>query len=500
MRRLITLLALAWAVAGGGARAQAQPVQQAGDASVAADPSPATAETGEMTEAQRAQYAGALREYARAVRGQVFDSITAKIEHKQTQKLDRIATLLSIFAFSGVLLLLLPFFLRKKYPDRMGVLVKYSALAALLFFLAVNLFSVVLLVMRGTQTVLGQYTNPQVKLVTATFDLIEKKADEFADVGPLLIEPTLQSLHGESDEPVLAIMLDNVQKLHNDVSVFTSIGTFVRKLDWLYGILPVLFIGLAVFLFARVARPTLTEIARLPERAAQGERGAVGHTVRLTLRNVWAETRATFCIVGVLILMTVMAATLLGFVLEPAIEVFMAYLAVSFLYIQVDAAASSFWILFSLMGSILFLVLNLAVILLTTIFVLLKTQKIFQQHFREGVPLRAHRSFWQWGTLSAVWTQVLPVLYVAVAVKAIGWFVEKSAEKFLNPESPSGMNWPFVLASGPALFLVTFLLIFWIGRGISALQFLAGYKVDGQAYAAFTAAEQALTTAGAHSA
>ena len=297
----------------------------------------------------------ALRESARAVRAAVYDKMAAKIEAKQAEKLDRISLLLSIFAWCGALLLFLPFYLRKRYPDKMGVLFKYSALAALLFFLAVSLFSVVLLVMRGAQGALGESTNPQIRLVTATFDLIEDKADEMADVGPLLIEPTLASLSSDEagDQPVLAVMLENIQKLRNDVTVFTSIASFVKRLDWLYGVLPLVFIGLAMVLFFRVARPTLTEIVRLPERAAQGEEGAVRHTVRLTLRNVWAETRAAFCIVGVLIALSILASSLLGFVLEPAIEVFMAYLAVSFLYIQVDAAASSFWILFSLMGSIL---------------------------------------------------------------------------------------------------------------------------------------------------
>lgn len=486
MGRILTILAMSWTLAGLGATALAQPAEPAAD--------PATAPA-EMTDQQRAEYAAALRQVVQQVRGRVLDSITAKIERKQEQKLDRMATVISLFAWSGLLLLFLPFLLRKKYPRKMGVLFKYSALAALLFFLAVNLFAVVLFVMRGTQTALGQYTNPQIKLVSSTFDLIEKKADEMAEVGPILIEPTLQSLNGETDEPVLVIMLENIQKLSNDVSVFTSVGRFVKKLDWMFGMLPILFIGLSILLFARVARPTLTEIVRLPERAAQGERRAARHMVRLTLRNVWAEARATFCVVGVLIGLTLLAAFLLGFVLEPAIEIFMAYLALAFFYIQVDAAASSFWILFSLMGSILFLVLNLAVIVATTIFFLAKSQKIFQQRFRSGVPLRAHRRFWQWGILSAVWTQVLPVLYIAVAVKAIGWFVEKSVERFLGQPEP---NWAFVLATGPAMFLVTFLLIFWIGRGFSALRFLARYRADGQAYAAVAAADHALTTAGAH--
>lgn len=500
MRRNLAILSLACALAGPAGRAVAQP-GPAAEAPVEAAPAGAPPADGpaepatEMTPAQRAEYVAALREMARSTRAAMFDRMTARIQEKQAEKLDRISMLLSLFALSGALLLLLPFFLRRKYPDRMGVLVRYSALAALLFYLAVNLFAVVLLLMRGTQTAFGEYTNPQIKLVAATFDLIEDKADEMAEVGPLLIEPTLQSLSAEGDGTVLGIMLENVHKLRNDVSVFSSIARFVERLDWLFGMLPLVFVGLALFLFARVTWPTLTEIARLPERAAQGERGAVRHTLSLALRNVWAETRVFFGVAGVLIALSVLASSLLGLVLEPAIEVFMAYLALAFLYIQVDAAASSFWILASLMGALLFLLVNLAVIL--TILVLLKAQKIFQQRYRAGIPLRAHRRFWQWGALGAVWIQVLPVLYVAVAVKAIGLFVEASADRMIDQTNPAASNWPFLLVSGPLLFLLGFALIFWLGRGASALRFLARYRVDGQGYAAAAAAEHALTAAGA---
>jgi hypothetical protein len=508
MHRILTVVAVLGAL-GGTARAQ-EPDQVADPTGVAApdqpaedqpastpaqpaDPGAAPEAGGEMTAEQRADYAAALRQAVQEIRARVLAKIVSNIQRKQQEKLDRMAAIISVLAFCGVFLLLLPFHLRRRYPGKMRVLFKYSALAALLFFLAVNLFAVVLFAMRGAQTALGEYTNPQVRLVSSTFDLIENKADEMAEIGPLLIEPTLQSLNEESDSPVLVIMLENIQKLRNDVSVFSSIGRFVKKLDWLFGMLPILFTGLAIFLFARMAWPTLTEIVRLPERAAEGRRGAVGHAVRYTLRSVWAETKATFCVVAVLIGLSLLAGFLLGFVLEPAIEVFMAYLAVAFLYIQVDAEASSFWILFSLMGSLLFLVLNLAVIVLTTIFFLAKSQKIFQGRFRRGVPLAMHRRFWRWGTLGAIWAQLLPVLYIAVAVKAIGWFVEKSVDRFLDPQNPAESNWPFILASGPALFLVTFLLIFWIGRGGSALRFLATYKVEGEAYAAVAAAEDAFT-------
>ena len=484
-----------------GAAAEAAEAPAAEAAEAPAAEAPAEEEVGgapfDMTDAQRAEYAAALRQVVKQVRGKVLDKISDRIAAKQGQKLDRIAIVLSLFACCGVFLLAMPLVLKKKYPHQTRVLWKYSALAALLFFLAVNLFALVLFTMRGTQSALGKYTNPQVKLVSSTFDLVEEKAEDMADIGPILIEPTLASLTGDSDAPILTIMLENVQKLKNDMTVFTTVGNFFKKLNWVFGMLPILFIGLAIFLFAKVAKPTLLEIVKLPERAASGERGVVGHTVRLTLRNVWAEAKATFATVGVLMLMTLVAAFLLGYVLQPAIEIFMAYLAVCFMYVQIAPDASSFWILFSLMGSIMFLVLNLAVIILTTAFFLGKCQKIFQKRFREGIPLAAHGRFWKWGVLSALWAQVLPVLYILASVPAIGWFVEKSVERFLNENT---QNWAFILGTGPAMFIVTFLLVFWVGRGVSALGFLAKYKVEGEAYAGVQVAEDALTTAAAQQA
>jgi hypothetical protein len=497
MRRIVGFLLVFSIALGVGTSAWAQePAEPGGEQAPAAE-GEATEEGSsfDMTPEQRTAYAAALRDVVRQVRGNVLDKITDKIQTKQGQKLDRIAIVLSIIALSGVFLLLMPLFLKKKYPNQTGTLFKYSALAALLFFLAVNLFALVLFAMRGTQTVVGKYTNPQVKMVSATLDLIENKAEDMAEMGPILIEPTLAQLTGESDAPILTVMLDNVQKLKSDMTVFTTVGNFFKQLNWLFGMLPILFIGLAIFLFAKVARPTLLEIIRLPERAASGERGVVGHTVRLTLRNVWAEAKATFATVGVLVALTFVAAFLLGYVLQPAIEIFMAYLSVAFLYVQLSPSASSFWILFSLMGTIIFLVLNLAVIILTTAFFLAKSQKIFQKRFREGVPLAAHRRFWIWGVASALWAQVLPVLYILASVPLIGWFVEKSVDRFLNETT---QNWAFILGSGPAMFLVTFALIFWIARGTTAIAFLARYKVEGEAYASVHLAEEALSTAAAH--
>ncbi|MBA3394599.1 MAG: hypothetical protein H0T89_18275 [Deltaproteobacteria bacterium] len=429
-----------------------------------------------MSEEERAQYAIALRQAVENMRGKVMEKITAKLESKQAEKLDTLALALGVFSLSGVFLLVLPLVLRKKYPGKGGMLLKNSALAAVLFFLAVNLFSGVLFTMRGAQGALGAYTNPQVQIVSSTFDMFADKAHDLAVIGPTLVEPTLASLTGESDAPVLTQMLQNVQRFKRDFSVFTTLANFFSKVDFLFGLLPFVLLGIALVLFAKVAAPTLKQIAGLPERAAAGEPGAARATVRLTLRNVWAEAKAAFATMGVLVAITLIASVLLGLVLEPALEVFISYLTMALLYVQLSPTASSFWVLFSLGSCIVFLVLNLAVVIVASSFFLGKTQVIFQRKFREGVPLAAHARFWKRGPLATVWAQVLPVLYIFVAVEGIGWVAAKSMEKFFDAENPAASNWVVILASGPALFLLTFGVVFWAARGFAAIKYLARYK------------------------
>ncbi len=421
----------------------------------------------EMTPERRAEYAAALREVVAGVRGKVTEKIADKIAGKQNDRMAQIAAVLSLVSLGGLLLLGAPLVLRRRFPGQGAVLWKYSALAAVMFVLAVNLFTGVLLLMRGSQAVMGQATNPQLQVVESTFDLMYDKAPDLAEIGPVLIEPTLVGLTGESEEPVLTIMLDNVQKLRSDFTVFTTVGTFFKRLDWLFGLLPIVMIGLAMLLFAKAAWPTLAEIVRLPGRAASGEAGAGRRVVALTLRNVWAELRATLAVIGVLFVLTVLAGILVGLVLAPAIEIFLAYLTVSLMYVQVVDQASSFWVLFSLMASIVFLAANLGVVLVTTAFFLGTSQKLFQARFREGVPLGQHRRFWLWGSAAVVWALVLPVLYILVAQEGVAWLAGKMI---------ATGSWPLVLGGGPALFLLGFAVVFWAARGARGLGFIKRYQ------------------------
>ena len=131
----------------------------------------------------------------------------------------------------------------------------------------------------------------------------------------------------------------------------------------------------------------------------------------------------------------------------------------------------------------------------TSTFFLAKAQKVFQQKFRHGVPLRRHARLWTWGGLGAAWAQALPLLYILVALPGIGWLAERSLTKYVVNRPAGEQNWSFVLGSGPALFLITFVLAFWALRGMRAIGFLATYKVEGQASAAVSSIDDNLTMA-----
>src|SRR5699024_8596673 len=114
-----------------------------------------------------------------------------------------------------------------------------------------------------------------------------------------------------------------------------------------------------------------------------------------------------------------------------------------------------------------------AVIASMTLF-LGKVQKIFQRRFNEKVPLREHKQFWKWGTVSAFLAQLVPWGYLVFAT----WALEKINDKLVEGvESADGMPWSAILLVGPLFLVVGFGVVFWAARGFKALGFLAKYKV-----------------------
>ncbi|HUJ57592.1 MAG TPA: hypothetical protein VLX92_03855 [Kofleriaceae bacterium] len=413
-----------------------------------------------------------LREMTGVVRAKVLDKLERKMTAKAAQRMANIAMLIRWFSLLGVLLLAMPLVLRKRYPGRGAALVKYSALAAVTFVVTVNLFGMVVIGFRSAQAGLGAATNPQLKIATGFFDTIDHNADQFASLGKELFAPTLQQLMSDEDEQPAAVLIENGKKLIKDADVFVSIAHAFKKLDVVFAALPTVLLLVTMVLFVLAVKPTLLEIVRLPMSA--GQDGAGAQVVKRALRRVGGELVATVCTLAVLVVLTLLAGLILGRVVGPALDALIGYFTLGVMYLQYVSGASSTLVFVMLASVILFLVLNLAAVIVSMTLYLGKAQKIFQRRFHDGVPLREHARFWKLGTLCVLVAQLVPWLYIAIAE----WGIDKIDDKLTaNVGDASQVPWTAIMLIGPLVLVIGFVVFFWGTRALRAVVFLARYKV-----------------------
>jgi hypothetical protein len=403
-------------------------------------------------------------------RAKVLAKLEAKIAYKAAQRMSRITLVIFLISLGGVLLLAMPLFLRKKYPGKGGMLFKYSALAAVTWFVTVNLFGVVAVTFRTAQSAMGTLTNPQLKIAEGFFDSLDKNADELLVLGPSLLGPTLYQLQDGGDEQPTVALLENGQKLLTDAKVFVAIAKLFKKIDFVFALIPIVLLGLTLLFFVLAIKPTLIEIIKLPATVASGLGGG-RDVVRGAVRRIGNEILATLCTIGVLFVMTVVSAAILGAVVQPALYTIIEFFGTAVIYLQMQAGASSGLVFVSLFGVILFLILNLAVLIVSIAFYLGKAQKVFQARFHDKVPMRGHARFWKWGTASIVLAHVVPLVFMIAASKLL----DVIENKLIG--DGTDIPWKMVMLVGPLLLVVGFLGVFWAARGFKAIKFLFGYKV-----------------------
>jgi hypothetical protein len=428
------------------------------------------------------EYLALLREVLRSQKEVVAQRLEEKIAAKQDEKMATMSQLLGWLSLGGLLLLLLPLSLRRKYPGQEAMLFKYSALAAGVCVAAIFLFSRVLLLLRAIQGALSSVTNPQVAVIDATFQVLDDNVEDLVDVGPVLIEaPLAQVAAGEQDSLPMAI-LDNVSKINEDITIFKTIARQFEGVFALFGYLPIVLTIVAVVLFVLSIKPVILEIVALPGRVAAGEARAAD-VVKEVFRTVGRELLATLCLIITLVVVTIFSGIMLTLAVEPAIEAFLAYVFTALMYTIAAPEFSKFAVYASVMGALMFLVLNVAAVLVTNVLFLGKAQKIFKRRFHERVPLSAHRRFWGWGSLSLVWAQVLPILFVAGAREGIGALIDKLTEG-------DDIPWTAVLLSGPAILVFGFVIVYWAARGLKAVSFILKYRPQDAPAGASTPADQ----------
>jgi len=405
-------------------------------------------------------------------RAKVLARMQAKIEKKSEERMGKIGDLIGYFSLAGLLLLLTPLVMRRKYPGHGKAMFKYSALAALTFIVTVNLFGMVVMLFRGVQSGLGSATNPQLTVASSFFDAMDKNVEMLTLMGKELFGPTLQQLDGDSDAQPMAVLLENGKKVIKDADVFVQVAKGFKKLDIVFGILPTLMLLITMLLFILAIKPTLMEIVRLPIEAAQGRaQGKV--VIKRALRRIAGELLAALCTLGVLIVLTIIAGLVLGQVVVPALEALLQYFTLAVIYLNFVDGASSGLVFVMLFSVILFLVMNLAAVIAGMTLFLGKSQKIFQRKFNDRVPLREHKRFWTWGPVALLVAQLVPWLYLVGA----RWLIEKINNKLAEGVTGAdSIPWTPVMLIGPLFLVVGFATVFWAARGMKALKFLATYK------------------------
>ncbi len=479
-RPILCLMFLLLTVVAAPARANAAPphepaaVQEPsaghGPQGVAEQPDAELGDDADPEEPDPAVYAAYIREIIAAKRGAIEDKVADRVLDKQIARMGVISSIFSVVSILGIGLLLIPVLVRKRFPNRGRVLWKYAATSALLFFVTVNLFAMVLKILGVGQMAAGAIANPQVAVVSATFDTVHESAEDLAPLGPALIEPTLASLGPESDEPMPVVLLENAAKFGNELKIVQSVAGMFKRVNWLFGYVPIVLSIVTVVVFLLNLGPTLRAIIGLPVRAAAGERGVARQVAKETVKTVGREVLATLSIMVVLITVMVFASLVLETVLSPALEAFIGILAVAIFYAQIVPDASSGAILVGLGGTVVFLIVDLAAVMAGTGLFVGKVHKIFQRRFHDKLPLRSHAAFWKWGTASLAYILAFPVLYMYAAGPVIDALIEWQMDG-------DEIRWGLLLTTPPVALVVLFMISAFVFRLHRAIAFIAKYKI-----------------------
>jgi hypothetical protein len=417
-----------------------------------------------------------FRTMVRLAREKVLGRLMAGIAKATAARTTLMARLIVLFSATGLLLLLLPLVVARKHPGKLGVLFKYSAVAAFTFVLTVNLFGVVLLGLRSAQSVLSEHTNPQIALAEGFFDSLHDNADELVVVGRELFAPTLKRMRGAGDEQPAIALIASGQKLVDDGAVFAWVARAFEVVAFVFGIIPLVLLGMTLVTSVVALKPTLLAIVQLPGQAASagGSGDGGGDVFTSSMRRVGTELLATLATLAVLVAITLLAGAVLGRVVQPALEALISYYAFAVMYLRFVDGASSAMVFVMMSSVILFLILNLAVIMVSMWFFVARSKAIFQRCCNDRVPLRDHTRFWAWGSLSVVWALVFPLLYIVVARLAIDRI---NASVMAGATDAESVRWEVLMLGGPLILVVGFIALLWASRVLRSIRFLIAYEV-----------------------
>jgi len=406
------------------------------------------------------------------VQGQVLDGLMTKIAQKNDDRFGLIVSILLALSAAGLLLLLLPLYLRRRYPGRTRELLRLSATAAVMFVVTMVVFSLLLVVFKGFQAELGTFTNPQVQLTNAAFEALEENLEELGDptVIQLLVEAPLAQILDGTAEDVPSALLVNASAFKADFTAFKSIASAFSWVKGILGLLPVFLSLLVVGLFLLTQKDIIRTIVTMPERVASGQ-ATSGEVVRLVRRRLVGEAITTLVLLGVLTVLMILTTISMVLVAQPSADALMGYLMINQIYVFSVPDASTALVYISLGSTLLFIVLALVSLVVGVAFLLGKWQKVLRARFAYGVPLRSHKRFLGRGALAFLWILAFPLLFITGA--------EAVVDALLSSQmSGTDVSWGGILASGPLILILGFLGFYWLLRGFRAQRYLLKYKVE----------------------
>jgi hypothetical protein len=222
----------------------------------------------------------AFRTGVRLVKKIVLGKMAKKAAIKADKRMRKFSWMVFGLSCCGIFLVLMPLFLKKKYPGAGTTLWKYSAMAAGTFFLTVNLFGGVLFGMRQAQNALSGYTNPSVAIAGGVFDTLDKNAEEFIVTGKELFLPTLEQMRNNPEEQPAVQLLENGMKIVQDAKVFMSMAKLFKKVDFIFAILPIILTLVTLILFLLAIKPTLIEACSPRSRSCRRSSSAASSSRR----------------------------------------------------------------------------------------------------------------------------------------------------------------------------------------------------------------------------
>ncbi len=364
-------------------------------------------------------YRDALKSLIEKTREKITAKMVAKAAAKQSKAMGLFVLVMLGVAGAGLLLLLMPLFLKKKYPGREKLLWKGSLLAAGAWVSTMLVFTVALVAVRFAKDQTAMVANPSLAVAHSSFDAASEAVDTLDAWARGFIEAPIAKLGSGQEDDLLEAVVGNVAQFKDEFSFLMSVKAFFKSLNWLFGSLGTILIVLTVGLFMLSQKRLIGDILKVPLNAAAGDGSGFGAAYADMTKRTGREVAGLLSTIGFLVVLALFSGVVLYIAVGPSVHALFEYLFDSIRYLMQGGSASKLVVYVSLFGSALFLAMVILFILLGNIFFLGKAQKIFQQKFRHQLPLGTYRKFWIWGPIAALWIQIIPIIFIIVAAEVI---------------------------------------------------------------------------------